>query len=113
MKQILASLASLVWHLFVGADNAIANGTFGLAFESTDDVAPKRNEPIYDAATLYFSYVSQFFQRDPLEGEISDKIYRERDNTLCRHDPTFPFPLIHSDTVNSDNGDGFQREPRG
>lgn len=41
MEQIPAGLASFVGHLFVGADNAIANGAFCLAFKSANNVAPK------------------------------------------------------------------------
>jgi hypothetical protein len=53
MEQILAGLASLVRHLLVATDNAIANGTFTLAFESANDVASKGSEPIYYAAALF------------------------------------------------------------
>lgn len=53
MEQIPAGLASFVGHLFVSADNAVANGAFGLAFESANHVAPKRGKPINDAAALF------------------------------------------------------------
>ncbi len=52
MEQIFACMASFVRHLLVGTDNAVANGTFGLALESADDVASKCGESIYDAPAL-------------------------------------------------------------
>ena len=53
VEQILAGLASLVRHLLVCADDAVANGTLGLALECADDVAPECGESIYNAPALY------------------------------------------------------------
>lgn len=64
MEQIPAGLASFVGHLFVGADNAVANGAFGLAFESPNDIATKCDQPINDASALFwFLHVSQALHR--------------------------------------------------
>lgn len=41
MEKVFTCLATFVWHLFVGTDNAIANGTFGLALESADNISSK------------------------------------------------------------------------
>lgn len=52
MEEVLASLAALVWHLLVAADDAVADGAFRLPLHSADNVAPERRETINDAPTL-------------------------------------------------------------
>lgn len=53
MERILAGLASLVRHLLIGTNDAIADSTFRLAFESADNVTSERGKPVYDAAALF------------------------------------------------------------
>ena len=46
MEQVLASLAPLIWQLFIAAHNTIANGTFGLSFHSAIDVPLESSQRI-------------------------------------------------------------------
>lgn len=41
MEEILAGLATLVWHLAVRGDDRVTDCAFGLAFQSSSDVAPE------------------------------------------------------------------------
>jgi hypothetical protein len=53
MKQILARLTPLVWHLFVGADDGVADCAFGLAFEGAGYVFAEGGEAGDYAAVLW------------------------------------------------------------
>lgn len=52
MEQVLARLTSLVGHLLVSADDGIADGTLGLAFQRADDVLAENEEAVSDATIL-------------------------------------------------------------
>jgi len=38
MEEILASLTTLIWHLLLGRNNRVADGTFGVAFQCSNNV---------------------------------------------------------------------------
>ena len=46
MEQILARAALFARQLLVGADDGVANGALGLAFQGADDVAAPGDEAI-------------------------------------------------------------------
>ena len=46
MEQVLARAALFARQLPVGADNGVANGALGLAFQGADDVAAPGDEAI-------------------------------------------------------------------
>jgi hypothetical protein len=48
MEKILAGLTTLIWHLLVGRNNRVADGTFGVAFQCTNDVLSEYAKPICD-----------------------------------------------------------------
>lgn len=52
MKQVLASLASLVWHTFIAGDNGVADRTLGLPFQGRYDVLLEYTEAIGYGAVL-------------------------------------------------------------
>lgn len=52
VEEVLASLAALVRHLLVAADDAVADGAFRLTLHGADDVATERCKTINNAPTL-------------------------------------------------------------
>ena len=52
MEHVLARLAALGGELLVGADDGVADGALGLAFEGADDVPSPGGEAVGYAAVL-------------------------------------------------------------
>ena len=48
MEKILAGLTTLIWHLLVGRNNRVADGTFGVAFQCTNNVLSEYAKAICD-----------------------------------------------------------------
>ena len=53
MEQMLAGLAALIRHFLITRNNGVANCTFGLALESSDDVSAESVEAVSYGAVLW------------------------------------------------------------
>ena len=49
MEGIATSATAFIWGLHVGANDAVTNGTFALAFQRALDIAPEGNQAFNDA----------------------------------------------------------------
>jgi len=57
MEQVLARAALFAGQLLVSADDRVADGTLGLAFQGADDVAAPSNDAIDQVAVLRLTLV--------------------------------------------------------
>jgi hypothetical protein len=48
MEKILASLTTLIWHLLVGRNNRVADGTFGVALQCSNNVLSEDAKAVCD-----------------------------------------------------------------
>jgi hypothetical protein len=48
MEKILASLATLIWHLLVGRNDRVADGTFGVALQCSNNILSEDAKTICD-----------------------------------------------------------------
>jgi hypothetical protein len=48
MEKIFASLTAFIWHLLVGRNNRVADGTFGVAFQCSNNVLSEDAKAIGD-----------------------------------------------------------------
>lgn len=58
MEEVLAGRTAFGRQLFVGADDRIADGTFGLALESARDILAPCRETVGDTPVLFHSLVT-------------------------------------------------------
>ena len=48
MEKVFASLTTLIWHLLVGRNDRVADGTFGVAFQCTNNVLSEYAKAVCD-----------------------------------------------------------------
>jgi hypothetical protein len=60
MEQVLARAALFAGQLLVGADDGVADGALGLAFQGADDVAAPGDEAIDQVAVLRLMLAVRF-----------------------------------------------------